>query len=96
VTATEAETGLKVLEALDFDPDIACEAYCRDQGNASRAEWFSIALCCGRPPIPYCRACRTREHVLVRLMGYEMCAACLHEAEPGEKMRRWEPIRGRQ
>jgi hypothetical protein len=88
-TALDVDTSTEILE--DWDPDYQCEATERHDDCPVKAEWWSIALCCGRTPITLCSACVAWETSRPR-----RCGICLHRDEPDKPNRRYEPIKGKQ
>jgi hypothetical protein len=89
-TALDVETSTETLE--DWEPEYICEATRRHEGGAPpKAEWWSIALCCGRPPLTLCSACVAYE---IARGGH--CAVCLNRDKPDKPNRRYEPIKGKQ
>lgn len=90
---TATETTTEAIEHLDFHPDIACEGINRTavhKGHDQPADYWSIATCCGRPPIPMCTPCVTDDN----RKEWSYCAFCNKEDSVEDPIRRYEPING--
>lgn len=87
-TALDVETSTETLE--DWEPEYECEATDRHDGAPVKAQWWSFALCCGRPPITLCSGCVEWETRKLR-----RCGLCLKKDTPEEPNRRYEPIKGK-
>jgi hypothetical protein len=89
MTAVDTETGLEILKALDFDPEIpccCCEHLGRPSTNASC--WFMVKSCrCD--PLPYCGPCRDFAASWARGISIR-CLICLMDPITF----RFEPIKG--
>jgi hypothetical protein len=91
VTATEVETGLEILEALDFEPDESCEI--RVSGCDGAPMWWAVNTCCGAM-VRCCGPCRPRMLAWLATHMFVGCAVC-GKVRPTDPLPvRFEPIKG--
>ncbi|BCT75605.1 hypothetical protein SCMU_14470 [Sinomonas cyclohexanicum] len=77
-----------LLDGLDFDPDIPCDA---KQDCPHPAVWVATHTCCG-DTYPCCVRCRAAIHHALTKYEAPACTVCKTDAHPGTV--KFTPIRG--
>jgi hypothetical protein len=92
-TQTVPTTALEVIEALDFQPDVACEStlvICECRGDHS-ADWYITSHC--RGAIPVCSAAVAWCREVLARPGFVYCASCGDETIDGSYWRVLGPVK---
>jgi hypothetical protein len=91
-TAIDTRSDVDVIEHLDFDPELACEATKPPCGRP--AEWILRCRFCGASAL-YCTQCRMHAERLAALpSAVSGCKHCLRTRRDLADLVMWIPVRG--